>query len=144
MLAGRTPGETDQQIEERLKEQIRTQHLHQLLGASAIEAETYRQRLPQMLATRRPEETEQEIEERLSKEVRGEPAGTAGLAWVARKSRSRSMPGSFWPHRTDGDRNARFDKLCHFMLSERNIYRRHGVERLIHYVCSLEPRLRSC
>ncbi|MGZ6044235.1 MAG: hypothetical protein ACXWNW_06830, partial [Isosphaeraceae bacterium] len=46
------------------KEQIQTQHLEQLLGASAIEAEIYRQRLPQRLAERKPEETEQEIDER--------------------------------------------------------------------------------
>ena len=61
--------ETAQQIQERLKEQIRTQHLHQLLGASAIDAETYPQRLPQLLATRRPEMTVEDIERRLSNEV---------------------------------------------------------------------------
>ena len=140
MLAERVPGETDQQIEERLKEQIRAQHLHQLLGASAIQAETYRQRLPQMLAMRRPEETEQEIEEGLSKELRGEtlgqPFGVGG-----KEIHIEEYAGEFWPHRTESDRNARFDKLCHLMLSERNIYRRHGVERLIHHACSLEPRL---
>jgi hypothetical protein len=40
------------------------QHLEQLLGPNAIEAEIYRQRLPQRLAERMPEETEQEIDER--------------------------------------------------------------------------------
>ena len=82
----RRPRETDQQIEERLKEQIRTQHLEQLLGTSAIEAETYRQRLPHMLATRRPEETEQDIERRLTSQVMpprffgqlGQPMGVGG------------------------------------------------------------------
>ena len=78
MLAERGPGETDQQIEERLKEQIRAQHLHQLLGASAVEAETYRQRLPQMLATRRPEETEQDIEREAQ-----QPGQPAGAPWTA-------------------------------------------------------------
>ena len=140
MLAERRPGETDQQIEERLKEQIRAQHLHQLLGASAIQAETYRQRLPQMLATRRPEETEQEIEERLSEELRGEPLGQP-FGVGGKEIHIEEYAGEFWPHRTESDRNARFDKLCHLMLSERNIYRRHGVERLIHHACSLEPRL---
>ena len=139
MLAERRPGETDQQIEERLKEQIRTQHLHQLLGASAIEAETYRQRLPQMLATRRLEVTEQDIERRLSSEVRGahlgQPMGVGG-----KEVEIERYAGDFWPYRTDGDRNARFDKLCHHMLYERNIQLVAG-ERLIHYACSQEPRL---
>ena len=140
MLADRRPGETDQQIEERLKEQIRAQHLHQLLGASAIQAETYRQRLPQMLATRRHEETEQEIEERLSEELRGEPLGQP-FGVGGKEIHIEEYAGEFWPHRTESDRNARFDKLCHLMLSERNIQRRHGGERLIHYVCLQEPRL---
>ena len=140
MRAESRPGETSQQIEERLKEQIRAQHLHQLLGASAIEAETYRQRLPQMLATRKPEETEQEIEERLSEELRGEPLGQP-FGVGGKEIHIEEYAGEFWPHRTESDRDARFDKLCHLMLSERNIYRRHGVERLIHHACSLEPRL---
>jgi len=140
MLAERRPGETDRQIEERLKEQIRAQHLHQLLGASAIQAETYRQRLPQMLATRRHEETEQQIEERLSEELRGEPLGQP-FGVGGKEIHIEEYAGEFWPHRTGSDRNARFDKLCHLMLSERNIYRRHGLERLIHHACSLEPRL---
>ncbi|MGZ3300984.1 MAG: hypothetical protein ACXWO3_08900, partial [Isosphaeraceae bacterium] len=140
MLAERTPGETDQQIEERLNEQIRAQHLHQLLGASAIEAETYRQRLPQMLATRRPEETEQDIERRLSSQVipqerLGPPMGVGGKEiWIEK------FAGDFWPHRTDGDRNAQFDKLCHIMLSESRI-QGPAMERLIHSACSQEPRL---
>ena len=45
MQRRRGPGETDEEIEERLREQIRMQHLEQLLGTSAIGAEVYRQRL---------------------------------------------------------------------------------------------------
>jgi len=140
MRAERTPGETDPQIEERLKEQILAQHLEQLLGASAIEAEIYRQRLPQMLATRRPEETEEDIERRLSSQVSpqqrlGPPMGVGGKEiWIEK------FAGDFWPHRTDGDRNAQFDKLCHIMLSESRI-QGPAMERLIHYACSQEPRL---
>ena len=48
--------------------------------------------------------------------------------------------GEFWPHRVESDRNARFERLCHELLDERNIWRQ-GRERLIHYVCARDPRL---
>ena len=137
MLAERGPGETDQQIEERLKEQIRAQHLQQLLGASAIQAETYRQRLPQMLATRRPEETEQEIEGRLSEELGGS-AWTA--VWRGRQGNPhrgvcRGVLAA--SHRERSQRQVRQTVSPHAVRTEHLPSSRR--ERLIHYVAGAAP-----
>ena len=138
MRAKRRPGETERQIEERLQEQIRTQHLEQLLGVSAIEADIYRQRLPRQPAARRPEETEQDVEKRLSEQLRGQHLGQP-LGVGGKEIQIEKYAGEFWPHRSESDRNARFERLCHELLDERNIWRQ-GRERLIHYVCSRDQR----
>ncbi len=138
MRAEKRPGETDQQIEERLKEQIRRQHLEQLLGASAIEADVYRQRLPQLLAERRPGEMEQDLERKFLSDLRsghGERLGVGG-----KEIQIERHAGEFWPHRAASDRNARFDRECRDMLRDRRIWV-SGRERLIHYVRARDPRL---
>ncbi|MGZ3481624.1 MAG: hypothetical protein ACXU81_14820, partial [Myxococcaceae bacterium] len=141
MRAKRRPGETDRQVEERLREQIRTQHLEQLLGVSAIEAEIYRQRLPKMLAERGPEESVQDVEKRLSEELRGRYLGEP-MGIGSKEIQIETWAGEFWPHRTDSDRNATFQSLCKEMLNERSIEGNEmGRERLIHYVRSKDPRL---
>src|SRR5512135_3046545 len=138
MHARRGFGETNEQVKERLREQIRMQHLEQLLGTSAIDAEVYRQRLPRLLAEKGPEETEQEIEARLRKELSDEHMGRRGVG--GKEIAIEGYAQDFWPHRTKSDRDARFKKVCKNMLYYRSIWRA-GRERLIHYIMARDPRL---
>ena len=50
--------------------------------------------------------------------------------------------GDFWPYRTDGDRNARFDKLCHDMLYEARPACRHGASDTLRLLAGAAPLLR--
>lgn len=138
MQRRRGPGETDEEIEERLREQIRSEHLEQLLGTSAIEAEVYRQRLPKLLAEKRPEETREEIEKRLRKEVGDEHVGRHSVG--GKEIAIERYAEDFWPHRTKSDRDARFKQVCKDLLYDRSIWRA-GRDRLIHYIMARDPRL---
>jgi hypothetical protein len=138
MRVQRRPGDTDPQIEERLKEQIRRQHLEQLLGASAIEAEVYRQRLPQLLADRTAGETEQDIERKVTSDLISGHGERLGVG--SKEMQIERCAAQFWPHRAASDRNQWFDRVSHDMLRDRRIWV-NGRERLIHYVRARDPRL---
>ena len=135
-VAERRPGETDQQNEERLWTDS-AQHLHQLLARAPFRRDLRNdsRKCLRRGGMRRP-----------SKGSRRGSARNSGSPWdsrlasVARKSTSRSMPGSLAAsHRERSQRQVRRTVSVHAVRTEH--LPSYGLERLIHHACSLEPRL---